>query len=48
MSEPRRNELGQPIGEPVPGWTPRPRLERHPDSGAGIGLRSGDDVEHAD
>ncbi len=22
---PRTNPLGQPIGEPVPGWTPRPR-----------------------
>ncbi len=30
MSEPRRNEFGQPIGAPVPGWTERPRPPRSP------------------
>jgi RimJ/RimL family protein N-acetyltransferase len=24
VTEPHRNEFGQPIGPPVPGWTPRP------------------------
>jgi RimJ/RimL family protein N-acetyltransferase len=27
---PRTNSLGQPIGDPVPGWTPRPRPPRSP------------------
>ena len=29
----RVNPLGQPIGEPVPGWTPRPRPPRTPTEG---------------
>jgi RimJ/RimL family protein N-acetyltransferase len=33
MGEARRNALGQPIGPPVPGWTPRPRPPRTPMAG---------------
>lgn len=33
MSEQHRNQLGQPIGAPLPGWSPRPRPSRSPIEG---------------
>jgi RimJ/RimL family protein N-acetyltransferase len=33
MSEPRRNEFGQPIGAPLPEWSPRPLPRRSPIEG---------------
>ena len=47
MTEPRRNELGQPIGEPVPGWTPRPRPPRTPIEGRYAVVEPIDPERHA-
>ena len=33
MNEPRYNEFGQPIGAPLPGWSPRPFPPRSPIEG---------------
>jgi RimJ/RimL family protein N-acetyltransferase len=47
MTEPRRNALGQPIGEPVPGWTPRPRPPRTPIEGRFAAIEPVDPGRHA-
>jgi RimJ/RimL family protein N-acetyltransferase len=47
MSEPRRNELGQPVGEPVPGWSPRPRPPRTPVRGRYAAIEPIDPGRHA-
>jgi len=44
---PRRNELGQPIGDPLPGWTPRPRPPRTPLAGRLCRLEPLDADRHA-
>ena len=43
----RTNSLGQPIGEPVPGWTPRPRPPRTPLEGRLCRLEPVDAAKHA-
>jgi RimJ/RimL family protein N-acetyltransferase len=43
----RTNELGQPIGEPVPGWTPRERPPRTPMVGRWCRLEPLDPARHA-
>jgi RimJ/RimL family protein N-acetyltransferase len=43
----RRNELGQPIGEPVPGWTQRPRPPRTPVDGRHARIEPIDPERHA-
>ncbi|HEY9568377.1 MAG TPA: GNAT family protein [Thalassobaculum sp.] len=44
----RTNDLGQPIGDPVPGWTPRPRPPRSPMLGRSVRLEPLRVAEHAD
>src|SRR3546814_20213424 len=44
----RTNDLGQPIGDPVPGWTPRPRPPRSPMPGRSVRLEPLRVAEHAD
>ena len=44
---PRTNSLGQPIGEPLPGWTPRPRPPRTPLVGRLCRLEPLDAEKHA-
>jgi len=43
----RTNPLGQPIGEPVPGWSPRPRPPRTPLEGRHCRLEPLDAGRHA-
>jgi RimJ/RimL family protein N-acetyltransferase len=43
----RTNSLGQPIGDPVPGWTPRPRPPRTPLVGRLCRLEPIDAAKHA-
>jgi RimJ/RimL family protein N-acetyltransferase len=43
----RLNQLGQPIGEPVPNWTKRPRPSRDPMQGRLCRLESLDTAKHA-
>jgi RimJ/RimL family protein N-acetyltransferase len=43
----RTNQLGQPIGEPVPNWTPRPRPPRTPMQGRLCRLDPLDAATHA-
>ncbi|MFO1073821.1 MAG: GNAT family protein [Geminicoccaceae bacterium] len=43
----RTNEHGQPIGEPVPGWTPRPRPGRQPIEGRWCRIEPLDPARHA-
>jgi RimJ/RimL family protein N-acetyltransferase len=43
----RTNELGQPIGDAVPGWTPRPRPGRGPVAGRYCRLEALDPGRHA-
>jgi RimJ/RimL family protein N-acetyltransferase len=43
----RTNQLGQPIGEPVPNWTPRPRPQRTPMQGRLCRLDPLDAATHA-
>ncbi|MDO9443803.1 MAG: GNAT family N-acetyltransferase, partial [Dehalococcoidia bacterium] len=45
---PRTNELGQPVGAPVPGWTPRPRPSRVVLEGRHARLEPLDPSRHAD
>ena len=47
MTEPRRNELGQPIGFAVPGWTARPRPPRTPMKGRYAAVEPIDPDRHA-
>jgi RimJ/RimL family protein N-acetyltransferase len=47
MTEPRRNELGQPIGEPVPDWTARPRPPRTRIEGRHAAIEPIDPARHA-
>jgi RimJ/RimL family protein N-acetyltransferase len=47
-ARPRTNALGQPIGEPVPVWTPRPRPPRTPIEGRLCRLEPLDADAHAD
>jgi RimJ/RimL family protein N-acetyltransferase len=47
MSDERRNDLGQAIGPPVPGWTPRPRPAREPMAGTVCRLEPLDADRHA-
>ncbi|HYG84673.1 MAG TPA: GNAT family protein [Azospirillum sp.] len=42
------NPLGQPIGFPVPGWTPRPRPPRTPMEGRWCRVEPLDPARHAD
>jgi RimJ/RimL family protein N-acetyltransferase len=44
---PRLNELGQPIGEAVPGWTARPRPPRSPMEGKWTRVEPIDPERHA-
>jgi RimJ/RimL family protein N-acetyltransferase len=44
----RKNDLGQPIGEPVPGWAPRPRPPRTPLEGRYCRLEPIDPARHGD
>lgn len=44
----RTNALGQPIGEPVPGWTPRPLPGRSPMSGRLVRLEPVIAASHGD
>ena len=44
---PRRNELGQPIGEPVPDWAPRPRPDITAIEGRYVRLERLDPDRHA-
>lgn len=44
----RRNAFGQPIGEALPGWTPRPRPPRTPVAGRFCRLEPLDAKRHAD
>jgi RimJ/RimL family protein N-acetyltransferase len=41
------NDLGQPVGAPVPGWTPPPRPPRQPMAGAWCRLEPLDPDRHA-
>lgn len=43
----RLNALGQPIGEPVPGWSPRPRPGREPIEGRWCRIEPLDPAHHA-
>ena len=43
----RTNQLGQPIGEPVANWTPRPRPPRKPMQGRLCRLEPLDAATHA-
>jgi RimJ/RimL family protein N-acetyltransferase len=43
----RVNDLGQPIGEPVPGWTPRPKPGREPMTGRFCRVEPLDPARHA-
>ena len=43
----RTNELGQPIGEPVPGWTARPRPPDSPIEGRFCRVERLDPARHA-
>jgi RimJ/RimL family protein N-acetyltransferase len=43
-----RNALGQPIGAPLPGWTPRPRPPRTPMEGRFCRLEPIDAARHTD
>jgi RimJ/RimL family protein N-acetyltransferase len=45
--EPHRNALGQPVGAPLPGWTPRPRPPRAPLDGRYCRLEPLDGARHA-
>jgi RimJ/RimL family protein N-acetyltransferase len=45
---PRLNELGQPVGEALPGWTPRPVPPRTPMEGRFARLEPLDPARHAD
>ncbi|PKN77902.1 MAG: GNAT family N-acetyltransferase [Chloroflexi bacterium HGW-Chloroflexi-9] len=45
---PRTNELGQPVGAPVPSWTPRPRPARVSLGGRYARLEPLDPARHAD
>lgn len=45
---PERNALGQPIGFPVPGWTPRPRPPRTAMEGRTCRVEPLDPARHAD
>ena len=47
MSEPRVNALGQPIGEPLAGWQPRPLPPRTPMEGRFCRLEPLDPERHA-
>ena len=44
---PRLNELGQPVGEPLPGWTARPRPPRTPMEGRWARVEPLDPQRHA-
>jgi len=44
---PRTNSLGQPIGDPLPGWTPRPHPPRTPLVGRLCRLEPLDAAKHA-
>ncbi len=44
---PRQNQFGQPIGDPVPGWTPRQRPARVAMSGRVVRLEPLDAAKHA-
>lgn len=44
----RSNDLGQPIGDPVPGWMPRPRPSRTQMIGRSVRLEPLRLAEHAD
>ena len=44
----RTNEFGQPIGEPVPDWSPRPRPSRDPMQGRFCRLEALDADRHAE
>jgi RimJ/RimL family protein N-acetyltransferase len=44
----RRNELGQPIGEPVEGWAARPRPPREPIEGRFCRVEPLDPARHAE
>ena len=48
MKEPRVNELGQPIGEPLPHWRPRPLPPRQPMEGTWCRLEPLDPDRHAE
>ena len=45
---PRQNEFGQPIGSPLPGWSPPPRPPREPMTGVFCRLEPIDPARHAD
>jgi RimJ/RimL family protein N-acetyltransferase len=45
--EPRLNELGQPVGPPLPGWTPRERPPRTPMVGRYCRVEPLDRARHA-
>jgi RimJ/RimL family protein N-acetyltransferase len=45
--EPQRNGLGQPIGFPLPGWSPRPRPPRTPMEGRFCTVEPLDPERHA-
>ncbi len=47
MSDPHRNELGQPVGPPVPGWKGVPRPPREPMTGRYCRLEPVDPARHA-
>ncbi len=47
-SQPRTNHLGQLIGPPLPGWTPRPRPSRKPLVGCRCRLEALDGARHAE
>jgi RimJ/RimL family protein N-acetyltransferase len=47
MSEPHRNEFGQPIGPPLPDWTARPLPPRTPIPGRFCRVEPLDPVRHA-
>lgn len=48
MPAPRLNHLGQPIGEPLPGWTPRPLPPRRPMEGRWCRVEPLDPERHAE
>ncbi|MCW5604819.1 MAG: GNAT family N-acetyltransferase [Burkholderiales bacterium] len=43
-----RNELGQPVGFPMPGWTPPPRPPREPMAGRWCRIEPLDPARHAE
>src|SRR5688572_18181047 len=47
MTQDRRNELGQPIGFPVPDWTQRPRPPRIVMEGGHVAVEPIDPERHA-